>query len=331
MRNRVNTAAWVCLLMALGALQAAHAEWTWTPQTGRWINLKRMPKETPELQLEYARSLMAEGKYKKALRETAKFQDFYGGSELAAENQFLRGEIELARGDYKDAAEEFQQVVANYPETSLYDQVLAKQYEIGNLYYERGIERADGAWWNIFRKRPFRNAIDVYSMVIRNEPFTPRAAEAQYKVGLCNHRIEFYEAAADEYRRVVEDYRNSDWVDEAAFGLAQCYYDASLPPAYDQSPARLSINAVDDFRILFPGDPRNEELSAVRAEMRERIAAQRLLIAKFYEKRRKFEAARIYYEVLAEDFSDTPQAEEAEAWLAAYSPANPLAGATATP
>lgn len=312
-------AACVGLFTVLGAVQAAQAQWTWSPQTGRWVNLKRMPKETPELQVQYVRTLMAEGEYKKAMRETDKFQDYYADSEFADENQYLRGEIELARKDYKDAAEEFQKVVANYPDSDLYDDVIDKQYEIGDLYYERGLKRMDGSWWRIFRKRPFRRAIDVYGMVVRNDPFTPQAAEAQYKIGLCNHRIQQYVVAADEYRRVVEDYRNSDWVDEASYGLAQCYYDASLPPEYDQSPARLAIAAVDEFQAQFPGDPRNDELAGVRVEMRSRIAEQRLQTAKFYEKRRLFDAARIYYEVLTEQFSDTPQAEEAEAWLAAQS------------
>ena len=62
-----------------------------------WVNLKRMPKETPQLQLEYARSLLLEGQYQKAWRETRKFTSFYEGSEYEDDNQFLRGEINWPR------------------------------------------------------------------------------------------------------------------------------------------------------------------------------------------------------------------------------------------
>ena len=57
------------LLVALVAAWAlpVHAQWTWTPQTGRWVNMKRLPKETAELQIEHARSLMLQGDHRKAI------------------------------------------------------------------------------------------------------------------------------------------------------------------------------------------------------------------------------------------------------------------------
>lgn len=300
----------------LGISFEAMGQWTWTPQTRRWINLKKLPKETPELQVEYARTLMIDGEYKKALRETNKFRNYYGDSAYADENQFVRGEIRLAQGNYKEAAKEFQQVITGYPDTDRFQDVIDKQYEIGDHLFERGQRRLSRGWWIPFRKRPFSAAIDVYRMVIDNQPFTDAAAEAQYKVGLCHYTLKEYVEAAYEYRRVIEDYAGSEWVDEAAYGLAVCYYDASLPPEYDQAPSLLAVAAIDDFKRRFPGDARVSELEPKRDEMRERVAQQRVRTAQFYEKRRKFDAARICYEVVVEQFSDTSAAEKARAWLA---------------
>lgn len=309
------------LLLAVLAVEA-HAQWTWSPQTGRWINLKRLPKETPELQVEFARSLYLDGELKKALRETEKFDRFYGDVDAwADDNQFLRGQIEAAQGDYLKAAREFQQVIVNYPDSPLYDEVIAQQYDIGDMLYARGQRNLEEkGWWNIFRKRPLRRAIEVYGMVLENEPFTNAAAEAQYKVGLCHFALDQYIEAAYEYRRVVEDYGRSEWVDEASYGLAQCYYQGSHPPEYDQEPSYLAIDAVEAFQARFPGDPRTDELEQVAGEMRDRIAEQRLLTAQFYEKRRRFEAARIYYEVVVEQFPGTPAAEQALAVLRSDAP-----------
>ena len=311
--------AWAAA-MAVSCLMvqtAAEAQWTWTPQTGRWVNVKQLPKETPELQVEYARSLMLQGDYKKAIRETEKFEDYYGDTDFADDNQFLRGEIRLATGENLSAAKEFQQVVSNYPESELFDEVIAKQYEIGDLFYDKGQENLQKRFWRPWKKRPLRRAIDVYAMVIDNQPFTAAAAEAQYKVGLCHFTLEEYTEAAYEYRRVIEDYAGSDWVDEASYSLAVCYHKASLPPAYDQAPSLLAIEAVDDFKARFPQDSRVAELDGIRGEMVNRVAEQRLMTAKFYEKRRKFDSAAIYYEVVVDQFPGTPAATEAEAWLAA--------------
>jgi outer membrane assembly lipoprotein YfiO len=313
---------WLFLVagIVLAAAPVANAQWVWTPQTGRFVNVKRLPKETPELQIQYTRSLMLEGQYKKALRETQKFVEFYPDAPEADENQFLRGEIKLAQRDYMDAAKEFQQVITGYPDSQLFDAVIEKQYEIGDRYYELGLQRmARDEWYRFrpFRKKPFKHAIEVYSMVIDNQPFTAAAAEAQYKIGLCHYTRNEFQEAAFEYRRVIEDYAGSDWVDDAAYGLALCYHQQSLPPAYDQSPSYLTVDAIDMFAERYPTDPRLADLAPRRTEMVESIAQQRLETGRFYERRRLFDSARIYYELVVNEFPGTEAAARAGQWLAA--------------
>lgn len=314
MRDRVYR---LCVLVAVACVisSSVWAQWTWTPQTGRWINIKNLPKETAELQVGYARSLMLEGKYDKALHETAKFKEFYGDSEYADDNQFLRGEIKEAAGELRDAAREFQQLLASYPGTDLYDKAIAKEYEIGDGLFALG-EKKMQKKWRIYRKRPFKQAIEVYSTVIDSQPFTEAAAQAQYKVGLCRFTRKEYTTAAYEYRRVVEDYPDSQWTDDAAHGLAMCYYKASLPPGYDQTPSELAVRSMDDFTERYASDERAGDLKGKRSEMREKIARQRLNSARFYERRREFKAARISYEVVVDQFGDTSCAETAKEWLA---------------
>jgi outer membrane assembly lipoprotein YfiO len=312
----ITRTAWT-VAVVLGVAWTAQAQWTWTPQTGRWVNLKRMPKETAELQIEHARSLMVQGDYKRALRETEKFVQFYAGDPLSDQNQFLRGEIRMAQGNWMDAAKEFQQVIAGYPNTSMYEQAIAKQYEIGDQLYAKGQQKIQKRW-AFNRKKPLKRAIDVYAMVVDNQPFTAAAAQAQYKIGLCHYTRKEYTEAAYEYQRVIEDYGASDWVDEASYGLVSCYYDGSLPPDYDQSNSMLAIDAIDDYVSKYPDDARGADLKEKRGEMRALVAEQRIRTAKFYEQRRKFDSARLCYEVVVKDFSDTPWAEKAQAWLDAH-------------
>jgi len=306
--------ALVAILIAVTFAGIAEAQWTWTPQTGRWVNLKRMPKETPELQVEYARSLMLAGDYRKAMRETDKFIEFYGTDALSDENTFLRGEIQMAQGRWMAAAKTFNQLIATYPDTDRYQEAIKKQYEIGDMYYQRGEARSQKRF-RLFKKAPYKRAAEVYEMVVENQPFAAEAAEAQYKIGLCHYARKQYIEAAYEYRRVVEDYSGSDWLDEAVYGLAMCYYKASLPPAYDQTPSELAVDAIDDFVNRYPNDERVSEMAQRRIEMRESIAAQRLENARFYERRREFPAAKLYYEQLVRDFADTGAAETARIWL----------------
>lgn len=85
---------------------------------------ERLPKETPQLR-EYARSLLLEGEYSKAWRETNKFVSFYEDSEYRDDNQFLRGEIKVGQGKWLDGAKEFQNLISTYPDTDHYDEAIA--------------------------------------------------------------------------------------------------------------------------------------------------------------------------------------------------------------
>jgi outer membrane protein assembly factor BamD len=306
------------LLVAFALLlcaEAAQAQWMWTPQTGRWINLRRLPKETPALQLEYARQLMLEGKIAQAKDETDKFYKYYADSDLADNNQFLRAEILLEQGKLTSAAESLQTLLVSYPESELYDEAIAKQYEIGDALFEAGKEKMERRYWRPFKGRTLKRAADVYTMVIDNRPFTEEAAEAQYKVGLVQFTRGAYLTATYEYNRVIGDYPASQWVPEAMHGLAECYYAMALPPEYDQEPSMLAVQKIDDFAGRYPTDARAAELQDKRVEMLNNIAEQRLGTARFYEKRRNFEAAAIYYQVVVEEYPGTPAAEEAQSWL----------------
>lgn len=323
------------VLILIGWTGAASAQWVWTPETGRFVNLDNLPKETPELQVEHARSLMVGGEYKRAFNETNKFLEFYPDTAYADENQFIRGEIKLAQEEYLDAAEEFQKVISQYPESDLYDDVIERQYNIADTLFEKGEERVAKQekgfrpWRplqriNPFRRRPFKKAIDVYAMVIENQPFTPEAAKAQYKIGLAHFEREEYLEASFEFRRVIEDYPTSDRVRDAAYYLTRSYEEAALEPEYDQSPSKLAIDSIREFTRRFPDDPRVEERQDVLLDMRERMAQQRLLTAEYYERRAEPDSARIYYEITAYEFSETEAAGEALAWLEAHPPRQDL-------
>ena len=82
-----------------------------------------------------------------------------------------------------------------------------------------------------------------------------------------------------------------------------------------------SYGVQPDFLVARSKEPIDEK----RKEMRDSIAAQRVKTAQFYAKRRDFDAARIYYQLVTEKFGDTGSAEKAQKWLAA----NPAPESTA--
>jgi outer membrane protein assembly factor BamD len=316
----------VCALcFAMSAAAPAFAQWVYTPEIGRFINLKSFPRETAELQLQYARSLFVAGDYSDALGEIEKFDTFYGDAPEADQNQFLRAEVYQAQDRYLRAAQEYQRVVTQYPGSPLYDDVIREQYAIGDALYDRGVEnleKKDSSLWrrlryrmNFFKHRSFRQAIDVYELVTANNPFAPESAEAQFKIGRSHEAQENHIEAADAYLQVLEDYPDSPWVREAAYGLTEAYWNQTYGPDYDQGPSLLTIRSIREFQARFPEDERNDGLRENQAELWERIAQQRYQSARFYERRRDFLSARIFHVMVVNEHPETEAARRSQEWL----------------
>jgi len=313
--KREMKAALIAAVMLLAYAGVANAVWVWTPETGRWVNPKSQPKETPEAQLEYASQLRLAGDYEEALGEYEKFFKFYPDSDLCPQAQFQIGELYEARGDYERASKEYQKVVSNWRASKLFDKVVEKQYEIADRFYQE--EMARKRRFRLFRGRYLRRAIRIYEQVIENAPFGPAAAQAQYRIAECYFASGHYLEATYEYQKVLDEYPSSEWAGQAMYGLAMCYYEQALPAEYDQTIARKSVEQFQLFAGLYPDDPKTEEAAHRIADLREEMARQQLVVAAYYEKIQRPDSARVYYRTVVAKYPGTQAADEAKEKLEA--------------
>ena len=313
--KREMKAAVIIAVVLVAYAGAANAVWVWTPETGRWVNPKNQPKETPEAQLEYASQLRLAGDYEEALGEYEKFFKFYPDSDLCPEAQFQIGELYEARGDYERASKEYQKVVSNWRASDLFDKVLEKQYEIADRFYQE--EMARTRRFRLFRGRYLRRAIRIYEQVIENAPFGPAAAQAQYRIAECYFASGHYLEATYEYQKVLDEYPSSEWAGQAMYGLAMCYYEQALPAEYDQTIARKSVEQFRLFAGLYPDDPKTQEATQKIADLLEEMARQQLVVAAYYEKIQRPDSARVYYRTVVAKYPGTQAADEAKEKLEA--------------
>jgi outer membrane protein assembly factor BamD (BamD/ComL family) len=89
---------------------------------------------------------------------------------------------------------------------------------------------------------------------------------------------------------------------------------------YDQSVAGQAIAALSDFMILFPSDSRVPEAQKTVASLKTEQARGSFKIARFYEKKRQWNGALVYYnEVLLKD-PESSYAAEAKRRIEALKP-----------
>ena len=137
------------------------------------------------------------------------------------------------------------------------------------------------------------------------------AGDAQLMLARSYRGNEEYLLAADEYSRFAELYRTDPRVADAEYERAMSSYEQSPVFELDQTPTLRSIDQFHLFVQRYPGHDSVEAAMARVGELREKLAYKQFFNAQQYERRQLFEAAGLSYEVIFDQYPETPLADDA--------------------
>ncbi len=277
------------------------AFWIWTPQSNRWENPKYSVKDSPQEQLEIAQEFLQSENYKDAMREFRKLIKHYSKSFEAPLAQFGIAECYEAMGQPYKAFQEYQKVIEKYPFSDLGPQIVERQYLIGEQLLEHPEQ---SKFVRTFMGSEY-DVVDIFRTVIKNAPYGPLAAVSQYKIGLYLFEKEMFQEARDEFVKVVYDYSNSEWVKPAKYHIALVDTARSAEPGYDQKITQAAVRQFEQFVDTYPDAKLTQEAQEEILQLQEKEAESSFLIARFYEKQKKYDAAKIYYQSIIDQFPDT--------------------------
>ncbi|OGW75817.1 MAG: hypothetical protein A2Z72_04075 [Omnitrophica bacterium RBG_13_46_9] len=276
----------------------AAAFWIWTPKTKKLINPKRAIKDTPEEQFKWAMKLFEEKDYKWAAEEFISLVENYKDSDLAPEAQYYAGRAYEESGKYYFAFQNYQKVIESYPFTEKIDEIIKREYELGEALYKRHRGKLMGKELMTDLDR----AVEIFQRVRENAPFGEYADKAQFMIGECYKKSEQYNEAIDAFQKVVDEYPQRESVDKAKYEVALCTYLASLKSDYDQE---LTEEAIKRFKKFTKNqeDPAGPEAAEAAIFLLEDKKAESLFkTAKFYERQKQYKSAVIYYQEIIDKY-----------------------------
>lgn len=275
----------------------ASSFWIWTPQSGRWTNPKYAAKDTPQEQLSFALNLFKADDYKKALAEFKKLIKRYPKSKEAAEAQYYTG-LALENIDkLYEAYLAYQKLIEKYPFSERINEAITRQYKIGERFMADEGKKILGIEFSAYKY-----AIEVFDAVIENAPYGEYAPVAQYKIGLILKSLARFSEAKEEFDKVISEYPESEWVEAAKFQIALCTERASLSSAYDQQVTQEAKERFTEFVKAHPDAELTKEAQAQIEALEDREAQSNFEIGEFYERQKKTESAKLYYEYVFTNF-----------------------------
>jgi outer membrane protein assembly factor BamD len=279
----------------------------------------------PADQLRIAQELEAKKQYRNAISAYRRVISRWPLSFSAQDARLGEAECLGAIGYHYKAFQQYQELIKKNPNTTHFDTVLQRQFEIGNLFLAGERQKAWGIRWFPSLDR----AVEVYEQVVKNGPYSPVAPESQFRIGLAYEKQRDYLAAVHAYEKLLERYPKLPLAEGAQFQIGWEYKKESARAEYDQNAANQAIAAFTDFLLRFPRSDKvaiaQEYLIGLKGEQ----ARGLFHIGLFYEKNGHFKSALIYYNDVIEKNPESNWASQAKDKVAKLTPLN--AEKTATP
>jgi outer membrane protein assembly factor BamD len=278
--RRFNLRVTALPLWLLLLLSTSHGAWIWTRETGRFRNVNDITMENAREQLQYAETFEKKGDYKGALREYKKTLKQFPASAEAATATFKMGVCyeELDKPD--KAFKAYQEVLEKYPSYPDPEEALRRQFGIARDYY-------------LGKRRPFP--------LIKLRLFKARGAAIEYfnkMVDLAaelQERKKNFDGAIESYQFVVEHYPQTAAAETALFRIAWCHYEKALRARYDEKSIMLANTTFKSYVEKYPEGEHVKEARDRLMSLDDKKAKGAFEVGRFYEKKKKFQSALMYY------------------------------------
>jgi outer membrane protein assembly factor BamD len=160
-------------------------------------------------------------------------------------------------------------------------------------------------------KQKYLKAVTEYEQVLSEFPAQEIAESARYSLAQCRMGLGDFEMARRDLEDFIDSYPKSDLVDNAMFLIALSYVEEAPRAERDQT---ATVKALDELHLLlreYPDTDILDEVNGQIAECRSTLAEKDYLSGRLYLRIKSYRAAHIYFDLVLEEFGDTPWAPRA--------------------
>ena len=161
------------------------------------------------------------------------------------------------------------------------------------------------------RERYFR-AQQLLKDFVLNYSGSAIVDSAQFFLGLATFQLSDYLVAAEEFRRVADQYPYSELCGDAVYFEARSYLEQSPSFALDQTLTDKALRGFQRFLEDYSGHALTDSGYHYLSLCREKLARKDYAAAKLYYDLGEYASALLYCDVVLENYYDTSQAAAAQ-------------------
>ncbi|MCH2125164.1 MAG: outer membrane protein assembly factor BamD [Pirellulaceae bacterium] len=233
-------------------------------------------------------------------------------SALAQDAMFMVGESFFFSDQYAKANDCYEKLLVKYPHTRHLDVVEARRFSIASFWLSL-YEKNPPAFYafNFFDStRPMRDmfghAVRIFDKIRFDDPTGKIADDATLAAGNAHLRAGNFSQANDFYADLRKTFPSSEHQFHAHLFGIEAKLSSYDGPQYSGDVLDDTEELIDQIRKQFPVKSREhqEYLTRTHAKARLQKATREWEMARFFDRRRQYGAARMYYQDLVNNYSD---------------------------
>ena len=287
-----------------------YAYWVWSPTEGRFVSPQSTAdnQKTAEELFQSALKLREQkGKDRDIIRMLQQVVRNHTQSAYAPEAQFLIASIFEEQEKPLRAAAEFKKVVREFPRSPRIEEAMDHLFKIGDFFLTGEKQKIIGmAIIPVYSK-----AVDIFKFIVEQAPYGSYGDQSQLKLGVAYRKMANFSEAVNAFQTLIANYPTSPLIDEAHYQLAETSYELAQNTIRDQSVTSQASLHLKDFIKQYKTSSLAERAELLKQRLDEQDAEKNYRIGLYYEKQGSIESAQIYYEDVAEHYSETPFGKKA--------------------
>ncbi|MFT4175160.1 MAG: tetratricopeptide repeat protein [Luteolibacter sp.] len=242
----------------------------------------------------YAKAKAADdaGKTSSAIRQYNKVASDYPFAPSAAKARFRQAELLEQKGDVLQAFEAYQKFLTRFQGSGLYSTALNRQAKMAQDVADGDVK---ASFLGLKSRYSLEKTTEMLGKVRDNAPKSRTASRAQFTIGELNQGKKKSKEAIAAFRQLVRDQPESPEAPEALFRVGLIMLEEANRGNQNQANLDLAREAFNDYLTQYPGHSRNGEARKFLSSLKGMDLERSYHIAEFYQRTGKHEAAKVYY------------------------------------
>ena len=276
-----------------------------TIKDGKLVNKDNLA--TDSIQEHYGRMLAASDA--EEWDETAKHARIiiknFPSTNFSREAQYFLGLASFKTNQFARANSEFTNYLIGQAAPKYFEEAIHYKFEIAEKFlHKRKLHLIELSDWS--------DAIAIYDEVIAALPHRDLAAQALYGKARAQTKNLDYTAAIETYQTLIRRFPKHPLAVESFIGIGLVYFKESREVYPDQDYLDLAALNLKKFREAFPAEEKFGVAQQFYVEMQEHYANYLFETARFYERTKKWGAAKMYYAKILKTYPDSQLAKKSK-------------------